>query len=186
MMVFMKEKIKIGKEKIEKMRENSRDVMKLTLELNTKYNSAKEIVELMSKITGKEVDKSFVLFPPFNTDYGKNITFGKNVFINAGCKFQDQGGIAIGDNVLIGHNVVLATLDHNICVSKRAELFAAPIVIEDDVWIGANVTITSGVTIGKGSIVAAGAVVTKDVPEYSIVGGVPAKVIRELTEEERK
>ena len=182
----MKEKVRIGKEEIEKMMENSREVMKLTLDLNTKYNSAQEIVELMSKIKGKPVDKSFALFPPFNTDYGKNITFGKNVFINSGCKFQDQGGITVGNNVLIGHNVVLATLDHNICVSKRAELFAAPIVIEDNVWIGANVTVTSGVIIGKGSIVAAGAVVTKDVPEYSIVGGVPAKVIRELTEEERK
>ena len=182
----MKEKVRIGKEEIEKMRESTRKAMKLTLELNTKYNSAQEIVELMSKIKGKPVDKSFALFPPFNTDYGKNITFGKNVFINSGCKFQDQGGITVGDNVLIGHNVVLATLDHNICVSKRAELFAAPIVIEDNVWIGANVTVTSGVIIGKGSIVAAGAVVTKDVPEYSIVGGVPAKVIRELTEEEKK
>ena len=182
----MKEKVRIEKEKVEKMRENSRDVAKLTIELNTKHNSAEQIVELMSKITGRQVDKSFVLFPPFNTDYGKNIIFGKNVFLNAGCKFQDQGGITIGDNVLIGHNVVLATLDHNICVSKRAELFAAPIVIEDNVWIGANVTIISGVTVGKGSIVAAGAVVTKDVPEYSIVGGIPAKVIRELTEEERK
>ena len=182
----MKEKVRIGKEEIEKMRESTRKAMKLTLELNTKYNSAQEIVELMSKIKGKPVDKSFALFPPFNTDYGKNITFGKNVFINSGCKFQDQGGITVGNNVLIGHNVVLATLDHNICVSKRVELFAAPIVIEDNVWIGANVTVTSGVTIGKGSIVAAGAVVTKDVPEYSIVGGVPAKVIRELTEEERK
>lgn len=182
----MKQKVRIGKEKIEKMMENSREVMKLTLELNTKYNSAQEIVELMSKITGKEVDKSFAFFPPFNTDYGENITFGKNVFLNSGCKFQDQGGITIGDNVLIGHNVVLATLDHNTCVSKRAELFAAPIVIEDNVWIGANATVTSGVTIGKGSIVAAGAVVTKDVPKYSIVGGIPAKVIRELTKEERK
>lgn len=186
MMVFMKQKVRIGKEKIEKMMENSREVMKLTLELNTKYNSAQEIVELMSKITGKEVDKSFTFFPPFNTDYGKNITFGKNVFLNSGCKFQDQGGITIGDNVLIGHNVVLATLDHNTCVSKRAELFAAPIVIEDNVWIGANATVTSGVTIGKGSIAAAGAVVTKDVPKYSIVGGIPTKVIRELTKEERK
>ena len=186
MMVFMKQKVRIGKEKIEKMMENSREVMKLTLELNTKYNSTQEIVELMSKITGKEVDKSFAFFPPFNTDYGKNITFGKNVFLNSGCKFQDQGGITIGDNVLIGHNVVLATLDHNTCVSKRAELFAAPIVIEDNVWIGANTTVTSGVTIGKGSIVAAGAVVMKDVPKYSIVGGIPAKVIRELTKEERK
>ena len=182
----MKQKVRIGKEKIEKMMENSREVMKLTLELNTKYNSAQEIVELMSKITGKEVDKSFAFFPPFNTDYGKNITFGKNVFLNSGCKFQDQGGITIGDNVLIGHNVVLATLDHNTCVSKRAELFAAPIVIEDNVWIGANATVTSDVTIGKGSIVAAGAVVTKDVPKYSIIGGIPDKVIRELTKEERK
>ena len=128
----MKEKVRIGKEEIEKMMENSKEVMKFTLELNTKYNSAQEIVELMSKITGKSVDKSFALFPPFNTDYGKNITFGKNVFINSGCKFQDQGGITVGNNVLIGHNVVLATLDHNICVSKRAELFAAPIVIEDN------------------------------------------------------
>ena len=116
----MKEKVRIGKEEIEKMRESTRKAMKLTLELNTKYNSAQEIVELMSKITGKPVDKSFALFPPFNTDYGKNITFGKNVFINSGCKFQDQGGITVGDNVLIGHNVVLATLDHNICVRKRA------------------------------------------------------------------
>ena len=98
----MKEKVRIGKEEIEKMMENSREVMKFTLELNTKYNSAQEIVELMSKITGKPVDKSFALFPPFNTDYGKNITFGKNVFINSGCKFQDQGGITVGDNVLIG------------------------------------------------------------------------------------
>ena len=114
----MKEKVRIGKEEIEKMMENSREVMKLTLELNTKYNSAQEIVELMSKITGKEVDKSFAFFPPFNTDYGENITFGKNVFLNSGCKFQDQGGITIGHNVLIGHNVVLATLDHNTCVSK--------------------------------------------------------------------
>lgn len=182
----MKKKIKIEAEKQQKMRENSREAMKLTVELNTKYHTPEEIVELMSKITGKEVDKSFALFPPFNTDYGKNITFGKNVFLNSGCKFQDQGGITIGNNVLIGHNTVLATLDHNICVSKRKELFAAPIVIEDDVWLGANVTITSGVTVGKGSVVAAGSVVTKDVPEYSIVGGVPAKVIRELTDEEKK
>ena len=96
------------------------------------------------------------------------------MFINADCKFQDQGGIYIGDDVFIGHNVVLATLDHEIDPDKRG-IILAPIHIEDKVWIGAGAIITKGVTIGDGSIVAAGAVVNKDVPERVIVGGVPAK-----------
>ena len=96
------------------------------------------------------------------------------MFINADCKFQDQGGIYIGDDVFIGHNVVLATLDHEIDPDKRG-IILAPIHIEDKVWIGAGAIITKGVTIGDGSIVAAEAVVKKDVPERVIVGGVPAK-----------
>lgn len=136
----------------------------------------------MSKLIGKEVDESFGLFPPFYTDCGKNIEIGKNVFINAGCKFQDQGGITIKDGVLIGHNVVLATLNHNINPNKRGDMQPKPIVIGENVWIGSNSTILPGVTIGKGSIIAAGAVVTKDVDENVVVGGVPAKFIKKIEE----
>ena len=133
---------------------------------------------------GKEVDASFALFQPFYTDCGKNITIGKNVFINMGCKFQDQGGIFIGDGTLIGHNVVLATLNHAMSPKGRSTMIPAPIRIGENVWIGANATILSGVTIGDGAIIAAGAVVTKDVPKNTIVAGVPARVMREIDEEE--
>ncbi len=151
-------------------------------ELNGGYRTLDEIREIFSRICGKEVDPEFRIFPPFYTDFGRNITVGRNVFFNGGCRFQDQGGIFIGDNVLVGHNVVMATLDHDIDPSKRDILHCAPIRIGNDVWIGASATITKGVTIGDGSIVAAGAVVNRDVPANTIVGGVPAKIIREIGE----
>ena len=114
----------------------------------------------------------------------KNIHIGKNVFINAGCKFQDQGGIFIEYGALIGHNVVLATLNHVASPKDRGSMIPAPIRIGKNVWIGANATILPGVTIGDGAIVAAGAVVNRDVPENTVVGGVPAKVIRTIGEED--
>ena len=101
-----------------------------------------------------------------------------------GCKFQDQGGIYIGDGTLIGHNVVLATLNHAKSPSERSSMIPAPIHIGKDVWIGSNATVLPGVTIGDGAIIAAGAVVTKNVPERTIVGGVPATVIRTIEEEQ--
>ncbi len=122
----------------------------------------------------------FRVFPPFTTDFGKNIHIGKNVFINSGCRFQDEGGIYIGDNVLIGHNVVLATLNHNENPQKRGNIIPSPIVIGNDVWVGSSVTIVPGVTIGDGAIIAAGAVVTKDVTKNTVVGGVPARYIRDV------
>ena len=131
------------------------------------------------------MDESFGLFPPFYTDCGKNIHIGKNVFINMGCKFQDQGGIFIGDWALIGHNVVLATLNHAASPKDRGSMIPAPIRIGKNVWVGANAVILPGVTIGDGAIVAAGAVVNRDVPENTVVGGVPAKVIRTIHEEEQ-
>jgi acetyltransferase-like isoleucine patch superfamily enzyme len=105
---------------------------------------------------------------------------GKNVFLNSGCRFQDQGGITIGDGTLIGHNAVLATLNHDVNPKKRSTLHPAPIVIGKNVWIGSNVTVVPGVTIGDGAIIAAGAVVTKDVSENTIVGGVPARFIKKI------
>lgn len=162
------------------MCELSNEAMKITCELNGSYHTPEQIRELFSKLTGKQVDESFFMFPPFYTDCGRNITIGKNVFINACCNFQDQGGIAIGDGSLIGHKVTLATLNHGIAPDDRQTLYPAPINIGRNVWIGAGATVVSGVTIGDNSIVGAGSVVTKDVPENTIVAGVPARVIRTL------
>ena len=158
----------------------SNEARKITMELNTVWHDPEEIRELFSQLTGTEVDETFCLFPPFYTDCGKNLTIGKHVFLNSGCKFQDQGGIAIGDDTLIGHNVVLATLNHGFEPARRKDLLPAPIVIGRKVWIGSNATVLPGVTIGDHSIVAAGAVVNRDVPPDVIVGGVPAKVIKHL------
>jgi len=158
----------------------SQEAQKITCKINYQYHDFDEIRELFSKLIGEKVSDDFRLFPPFTTDFGKNIHLGNNVFINSGCRFQDQGGIYMGDNVLIGHNVVLATLNHEENPKKRSNLIAAPIKIGNDVWIGSNVTVTPGVTIGDGAIIGAGAVVTKDVDKNTIVAGVPARYIREV------
>ena len=158
----------------------SGEAIRLTMELNGSYHTAGEIVSLMRQITGRQVDDSFALFPPFNTDCGKNLRIGKNVFFNSGVKIQDQGGVTIEDGVLIGHNVVIATLDHSLDPSHRGNMIPAPIHIGQNVWIGANATICKGVTIGNGAVIAAGAVVTTDVPENTVYGGVPAKLIKEI------
>ena len=162
----------------------SQEALKITAESNGRYHTPEELRGLFSRLTGQPVDEHFALFPPFHTDCGKNIHVGKHVFINMGCKFQDQGGIYIGDGTLIGHNVVLATLNHAMSPNDRGTMVPAPVRIGKHVWIGSNAAILPGVTIGDGAVVAAGAVVTRDVPENTIVGGVPAGIIRHLTEEE--
>ena len=152
---------------------------RLTMSLNTAYHTPDQVRALVSDIIGEPVDDSFTLFPPFYSDFGRNLHFGKRVFVNAGCHFQDQGGVFIGDGALIGHNVVFATIDPDLDPASRRNHYA-PIRLGKNVWIGANVVITKGVSIGDGAVVAAGAVVTKDVPPMTVVGGVPAKVLRTL------
>ncbi len=164
----------------------SQEALQRTAELNGAYHTPEEVRRIFSALTGRPVGDTFTLFPPFHTDCGKNIAVGKNVFINSGCKFQDQGGIVIDDGALIGHNVVLATLNHSLAVRDRQDLIPGPIRIGKNAWIGSNVTILPGVTVGDGAVVAAGAVVTKDVPAYTVAGGVPARVLRSLTEEEKR
>ncbi|MDE7213853.1 MAG: sugar O-acetyltransferase [Anaeroplasmataceae bacterium] len=162
------------------MHEASEQARKITTEMNHTYHTQEELRKLFSTLTGQKIDESFGLFPPFYTDYGRNITIGKNVFINSGCCFQDQGGIEIKDRVLIGQQVVLATLNHDLISKQRANMHPSPIKIGNDVWIGAHATILPGVTIGDGAVIAAGAVVTKNVEANTIVGGVPAKIIKKI------
>ena len=156
------------------------EAIKITMEINNHYHTPNELHDLMEHLTGKSIDNSFRMFPPFYTDFGKNITIGKNVFINSGCHFQDQGGVWIGDDVLIGHNVVFATINHDLEAKNNRKNHYKPITVKDHVWIGSNVTVLPGVTIGEWAVAAAGAVITKDVEPYTVVGGVPAKFIKRI------
>ena len=158
----------------------SDEARRITFELNGTYHTQDEVRKLLSCLFGYEVDPSFRVFPPFYSDFGKNIRIGKEVFINACCHFQDHGGITIGDGCQIGHNVVFATLNHFVTPEKRKITYPAPILLGQNVWVGANATILQGVTIGDNAIVAAGAVVTKNVEANTIVGGVPAKTLRKI------
>lgn len=119
-------KVEAGSEIHRYMLELSDEARKITMDLNSKFYTQEEIRELMRKLTGKNIDESFCMFPPFYTDCGKNIEIGKNV------------------------------------------------------WVGANVTVVAGVTIGDNAIIGAGSVVTKDVEKNMIVGGVPAKKIKDI------
>lgn len=175
--------LKGGSKEDEAMRAVSLETRRLCAEMNNGVYTDEEIRTYMSGVTGQEVDESFSLFVPFTADFGKNIKIGRNVFINSGCRFQDQGGITIGDGSLIGHNVVLATINHDYNPKKRGTMYLKPIVLEENSWIGSNATILPGITIGENSIVAAGSVVTKDVPANTIFAGNPAKFMSNLEDE---
>jgi acetyltransferase-like isoleucine patch superfamily enzyme len=162
------------------LNEMSNEARKITFELNNAYHTPEEVRQILSRLFGRQVDETLRVFPPFYTDFGKNITIGKNVFINACCHFQDQGGITLGDGCLIGHNVVFATLNHGFAPADRASLYPAPIVLGKNVWVGSNSTLLQGIRIGDNAVIGAGSVVTKDVPANTIVGGVPARILRQI------
>ena len=162
------------------MHEMSEEARRVTFRLNTAYHTADEVRELLSELFGYQVPQSLRVFPPLYADFGKNISVGEGVFINACCHFQDHGGVTLGDGCQIGHNVVFATLNHELAEERRSVTYPAPIVLGKNVWVGSNATILQGVTIGDNAVVAAGAVVTKDVPANAIVGGVPARFIKRI------
>ena len=139
-----------------------------------------EIRNLLSQITGSIIDETTTVFTPLYVNYGKNTIIGKNVFINFDCVFLDLGGITIEDNVLIAPKVSLLTEGHPVESQNRQSLTVAPIRVKKNVWIGANATVLPGVTIGENAVVAAGSIVNKDVPENTIVGGIPAKIIKTI------
>jgi len=150
--------------------------MRLTAELNTlSFDDVAKVREIFSELTGRKVDDTFTLIPPFYCAYGLDIRIGQRVFINQCCTLYDMGGVDIADRVMIGPNVNIITTSHPLELSR-------PIVIEKNVWIATGATIIGGVTVGENSVVAAGAVVTKDVPPNSVAAGVPARVIRSLEE----
>ena len=147
--------------------------MELTSRLNAlPFDDLDQRRVVLAQIFGGTIPDSLSILPPFYCDYGLGASFGDRVFINQGCYFSDLGGITIGDRVLIGPRVTLSTAGHPVELDERYDFLThAPILIEDDVWIGAAATVTPGVTIGRGSVIGAGAVVAKDVPAMSVVTG---------------
>jgi acetyltransferase-like isoleucine patch superfamily enzyme len=162
-----------------RMLEASYSTKKLLLQMNH-ATDPKEIRVILSQITGSEIDESVDVFTPLYINYGKHTKIGKNVFINFDCTFLDLGGITIDDGVLLAPRVSLLSESHPIDPDNRHALVPKAIHIKKNAWIGAGATILQGVTIGENSVVAAGSVVSKDVPDNVIVGGAPAKIIKEI------
>lgn len=161
------------------LRETSFATKKILVQLNNSYD-ASEIRNLLGKITGSEIDESVTVFTPLYINYGKNTKIGKNVFINFDCVFLDLGGITIEDNVLIAPKVSLLSEGHPVSINERQSLVPGHIHIRKNAWIGAGATILPGVTVGENAVVAAGAVVSKNVHANTIVGGIPAKLIKTI------
>lgn len=162
-----------------KMREASFATKKLLVQMNN-ATEPHEIRSFLSQITATEIDESVTVFTPLYINYGKHTKMGKNIFINFDCVFLDLGGITIEDNVQIAPKVSLLTESHPLNPNERQSLIPKPIHIKKNAWIGANATILQGITIGENAVVAAGSVVTKDVPDNVVVGGIPAKIIKKI------
>ena len=159
------------------------EIVARAIRLSAALNSSTDIDQIrerLSELIGTPIDSTTTVFVPFHTNFGKNIRLGKRVFINHACSFLDLGGITIEDDVLIAPRVNLTTENHPIDPAMRKHLDLKSVVIKRNAWIGAGATILPGVTVGENSIVAAGAVVNKDVPANTIVGGIPAKVLRTI------
>lgn len=159
------------------------EIVARTIKLSAALNTSTDIDQIrdrLSEITGNQIDKTTTVFIPFHTNFGRHTKIGKNVFINHDCSFLDLGGITIEDHVQIGPKVSLITENHPLDPSIRKSLDLKSILIKRNAWIGAGAIILPGITIGENSVIAAGAVVNKDVPDNTVVGGVPAKVIRTL------
>jgi len=154
-----------------------------TLALTPAMNIAttvEAVRQRLGEIIGSPVDETTVILAPFHTNLGRFIKLGKHVFINHACSFLDMGGITLKDHVLIGPRVNLVTENHPLAPDSRRGMLCKPILIKRNAWIGAGATILPGVTVGENSVVAAGAVVSRDVADNTVVGGIPAKLIKHI------
>ena len=162
-----------------KLAEVAERAMDILVDLNSS-RTIKDIRKHLGHLLGYEVDESTTLYAPLSSNYGKNIRLGKNVFINQNCQILDLGGVTIDDNVMIGPRVNILSETHPLEPQTRATLIAKPIHIKQNAWIGAGATILPGVTVGEHSVVAAGAVVSRDVPNRTVVAGTPAKPVKSI------
>lgn len=163
------------------MSERVIETLTLTSRLNVlPFDDEAGKADLFKQILGRPLPERTTIYPPFYTDHGLNLSLGERVFINQGCTFLDYAGVTIGNRTLIAPNCTFITLGHPVDPEeRRIWLTGAPIVVEENVWIGAGATILPGVTIGKDSVVAAGAVVADDVPPSSLVAGPQATIRRQ-------
>ncbi|MDE6313619.1 MAG: sugar O-acetyltransferase [Lachnospiraceae bacterium] len=150
-------------------------------------SQSKEQQELMKQILGK-TKGNFFITAPFWCDYGYNIDIGENFYVNHNCVILDCAKVTFGDNVFIAPDCGFHTAGHPLDVEQRNQglEYAYPITVGDNVWIGAGVHVLPGVSIGSGSVIGAGSLVNRDIPEGVLAAGNPCKVIRKLTEEDKK
>ncbi len=154
---------------------------------NLRPNDVKGRAALLKKLLGK-TGKNPNIEPPFWCDYGCNITVGDNFDMNHGCVILDGGGVTFGDNVFVAPQCGFHTAGHPLDFMQRNKgiEYAYPIVVGNNVWIGAGVTVVPGVTIGDNTVIGAGSVVTKDIPAGVLAVGNPCRIVREITQEDRK
>jgi len=161
-------------------------------ELIFTYNSSRpneinERNEVLKKLLGK-TGNTFFIEPPFRCDYGYNIEIGDNFYSNYNLIILDCAKVIFGNNVLIGPNVGIYTAGHPLHFEKRNQEYeyALPIIIGNNVWIGGNVVINPGITIGDNAVIGSGSVVTRNIPNNVIAVGNPCKVLREITEDDKR
>lgn len=167
--------------------EQQKRARKLTQELNTVDRSDFEKIEkIVKELLGKS--EGAFINPPFYCDYGFNIEVGKNFYANYNCTILDVGKVTIGDNCMFAPNVAIYTAGHPIHPDSRNSMYeyGIPVSIGDNCWLGGNTIVCPGVKIGNNVVIGTGSVVTKDIPDWSIAAGNPCRVIRAITEEDRK
>ncbi len=159
----------------------------LTNEYNNSFGKPSEERENILRRLLKSVGRGVHFEPTFRCEFGFNITIGNNFYANFDCIMLDGGGIEIGDNVLFGPRVGIYTSNHAIDAEERAAggCYAKKVVIGNNVWIGAGVHINQGVTIGDNTVIGSGSVITKSIPPNVIAAGVPCKIIREITDQDK-
>lgn len=148
---------------------------------NLRPDQTEEINEILKDLFGS-IGERFIINRPFRCDYGCNIFLGEDCFINFNCTILDEAKVIIGNNAFLGPNVSIYTACHPLEVDRRNRFieWAEPVTIGNNVWIGGDVTILPGVSIGDNVVIGAGAVVTKSFPSNIVIGGNPAKIIKEI------